>query len=40
VGVLISLWGQAKPEFDYNGDGIIGAADLGMLLGTYGTCSP
>ena len=33
LAMFMSAWGTNNPEFDYNGDGIVDGADLGIFLG-------
>jgi hypothetical protein len=37
LALLIERWGQADDGADLDGDGIVASADLGMLLGEWGT---
>ena len=41
LGLLISAWdtdGSIIKGSDINGDGIVSAADLGLLIGAWGPC--
>jgi len=33
---LLAAWGTNNPAYDFNGDGIVDGADLGILLGQGG----
>ena len=33
LAMFMSAWGTNNPQFDYNGDGIVDGADLGIFLG-------
>ena len=36
INNLMSAWGTDNPVYDYNGDGVVDGADLGILLGSNG----
>lgn len=36
LGSFLNAYGTSNPEFDFNGDGIVNAWDLGILLGMWG----
>ena len=36
LGELLAAFGTNNPEYDFNGDGIVDGADLGILLGQGG----
>ena len=35
---LLAAWGSNQTEADINGDGVVAAADLTLLLSGWGTC--
>ena len=38
VGIFLGLWGSDDPIADFDGDGVVRAGDLGLLLAAYGPC--
>jgi hypothetical protein len=40
LSALMAAYGQSSPQFDYNRDGVVDGADLGILLGGQGGTNP
>jgi hypothetical protein len=40
LSALMTAYGQSSPQFDYNRDGVVDGADLGILLGGQGGTNP
>ena len=38
VGIFLGLWGSDDPIADFDGDGVVRAGDLGLLLAAFGPC--
>ena len=38
VGIFLSMWGTDDPAGDFDGNGIVGGADFGILLAAFGPC--
>ncbi|MCP4834607.1 MAG: hypothetical protein GY895_07545, partial [Phycisphaera sp.] len=38
VGIFLGLWGTDDPIADFDGDGVVRAGDLGLLLAAFGPC--
>lgn len=38
LGILLSLWGTADPNADFDANGIVDGGDLGELLAAWGLC--
>jgi hypothetical protein len=36
LAFILGFWGTNDPNVDLNGDGMVTAADLGILLGAWG----
>ena len=37
---MLQAWGRNVPECDIDGDGIVGAADLGLFFADWGASKP
>jgi hypothetical protein len=38
LGLLLTAWGNGDPLRDFNQDGQVDGADLGLLIGAWGGC--
>ncbi|MSR42164.1 MAG: hypothetical protein EXS10_09745, partial [Phycisphaerales bacterium] len=37
---VLSFWETTEPSNDINGDGIVNAQDMAMILNAWGDCAP